>query len=248
VSTTPGPNPLLALTPSQVNRAQSEQWRQIIRQSLADTRCAAPAFLITDLDPVTQTVTAQIAIQERVRTSKGTVWMDLPAIPFVPVVIPRGGGYSVTLPLKKGDEGLLVFCDACIDFWWQSGQTNSATGTQRQNEVRRHYIHDCGFVPGMFSQPSVLSDYSLDSLQIRRDDGSALVDINENTVTVTGASLVQLSAPAVDATDGSGTAQALVNDTFYQWYVANIMPFLVSKGYAGPGVPTGSETTILKGQ
>jgi len=197
MSTTPGPNTLLALSPSQVNRAQSEQWRQAIRQALADTRCSSPAFLTEDIDPVTQTVTVQISIQERVRTALGPQWWDVPPIVKVPVIMPRGGGWAVTLPLKKGDEGLLIFCDTCLDNWWANGQNNSpvavntgvSSGSQRQNEVRRHYVHDCGFWPGMWSQPNVLAGYSTDSLQIRSEDLSTVMDFAVDGITITAPSL-----------------------------------------------------------
>ena len=256
MSTSSVPNPLLALSPSQVNRAQSEQWRQAIRQALADTRCATPAFLTEDVDITTQTVTVQISIQERVRTPTGPQWWDIPPIIMVPIIAPRGGGYSVTLPLKKGDEGLLIFCDTCFDLWWRDGQEgtvaqntlNSGGKTQKQNEVRRHYIHDCGFWPGMWSQKNLLTSYATDSLQIRTDDGATVIDVSTTDgVTVTTDQTVRLSAPTVNA-DNGGTPLALVNDTFYQWYVANVQPFLVGKGYSGPPIPIGSETTVLKGQ
>ncbi len=249
MATSPQANPLLNLSPSQVNRADTAQWRQLLKQAAVDTRCATPAFLVEDLG-ADQTVSVQVAIQERARLSTGVEWLDIPVIRMVPVILPRGGGYSVTLPLKKGDEGLLIFCDTCFDFWWANGQQNSppptyppgapVSGSQRQNEVRRHHLHDCGFWPGMWSQPNLLTAYSTSSLQIRRDDATVLVDVSGSGVAITG--------PAVTAQASGGTPQALMNDTFYQWYVTNIQPFLVSKGYAGPGVPTGSETTVLKGQ
>lgn len=228
------------LTPSQINYAEPAQWRQLVRQALDDTRCATPAFLVEDMNTTAQTVTVQIALQERVRTAKAVQWWDIPPITNVPIVTPRGGGYSITLPLKNGDEGLLVFCDTCFDNWWVNGKSSAppasnvskASGSQRQLEVRRHHVHDCGFVPGMWSQPHVLPSYSSNSLQIRTDDGNTIIDVSAGSVKVTGGS----------------TAQALVNDTFFQWYVANVQPFLVSKGYLGPPVPSGSETTILKGQ
>lgn len=229
------------LTPAQINSAEPTQWSQIVRQSLSDARFSTTAFLAEDLDPIKQTVTVQIAIQERVRPANGAAqWLDVPPIILVPILIPRGGGYSITLPLKKGDEGLLVFCDTCFDNWWVNGQNNAppaanvstASGSQRQLEVRRHHVHDCGFIPGMYSQPNTLSNYSADSLQIRTDDGSIVVDVSTAGVKVTG----------------GGTALALMNDNFYQWFVANAEPFLVSKGYTGPPVPLDSETTILKGQ
>lgn len=241
----------VALTPFQLNYSEAEQFRQIVRQHGVDLRVSIPAFLAEDMDVTTQTVTVQIAIQERVRTQKGAQWWDLPPIRFVPIAIPRGGGFSITLPLKKGDEGLLVFCDACFDNWWLNGQNNAPraqnidpsqpiSGSQTQLSVRRHDFWDCGFIPGMFSQPNILTNYSTSSLQIRSDDGDTIIDVAEAGVTIT--------ADAVNVEDIGGTPQALMNDTFFQWYQTNIQPFLVSKGYAGPGIPAGSETTILKGQ
>jgi Phage protein Gp138 N-terminal domain len=245
--TTPG------LTPSQLNYADSAQWKQFVRQALADTRCGTPAFLVADMGvgSAPQTVTAQIAIQERVRVPAGQAWYDIPPIINVPVQMPRGGGFSVTLPLKKGDEGFLVFSDTCFDNWWLNGQNNappaqnqpplpgpSPSGTQRQFEVRRHYVHDCVFVPGVWSQPNVLENYSTDSLQIRTDDGATVIDVSESGVRVKGAT--------VTAANG-GAALALVNDTFFQYFVTKVQPFLVSLGFTGT-VPAGCETTILKGQ
>ena len=232
---TPGQNPLLALTPSQVIRTQGEQWRQFVRQALMETRCACPGFLTEDLG-ADQTVTVQLAIQERVRVvPTGAVaaasalgaagasggqkaqWWDVPPIVHVPIMTPRGGGYSITLPLKKGDEGMVVFCDACIDFWWANGQANSpvadntgvSSGSQRQNEVRHHYVHDCGFYPGLWSKPNALENYSTDSLQVRSDDGTVFIDVAGSGIT--------LNAPLVVATQnlqvGNGATGSFTTPT-----------------------------------
>jgi len=218
-----------------------------VKQALDDTRCATPAFLAEDLNASQQTVTVQIAIQERVRPANGAAqWWDVPPIVNVPIVVPRGGGYSITLPLKKGDQGLLVFCDTCFDNWWVNGQQNappaynvsSPSGSQRQLEVRRHHVHDCGFLPGMWSQNNLLSDYATDSLQIRSDDGATSIDVSASGVRVKGTSIT--------AANG-GTALALVNDNFYQWFVDVYMPSVQYKT-TQPPVPTNPETTILKGQ
>lgn len=240
-----GPPP--GLTPTQVNSSEAAQWKQIVRQSLSDARVASPAFLTEDMDIAAQTVTVQVAIQERVRTAAGAQWWDIPPITNVPIVVPRGGGFASTLPLRKGDEGLLVFCDTCFDNWWLHGQDNAPkaanvsnpSGSQTQFEVRRHYVHDCGFIPGIWSQKRLLSNYSADSLQHRTEDGSVLVDVS------TGG--VRLKGPSITA-DNGGETQALVTDAFYQWFSASILPFLRGLGYTGPNPPSNSETTILKGQ
>lgn len=191
------------LTQAQLNAAQSAQWKQAVKQALVDTRCSATGFLVEDMDVDSQTVTVQISIQERVRQQTGTQWWDIPPIGNVPVVMPRGGGYACTLPLKQGDEGLLVFCDTCFDSWWLNGQTNAPkadnvdtpSGSQRQFEVRRHYVHDCGFIPGMWSQKSTLISYDADNMQIRSDDATQMLEladlgmtINTSQLTITAAS------------------------------------------------------------
>lgn len=236
------------LTPEQLNYSDSAQWRQLARQLSADIRVATPAFLVEDMDAATQTVAVQVALQERVRPPQGPAqWWDLAPVFMVPVVLPSGGGFSLTMPLRKGDEGLLVFCDTCFDNWWRNGQTNAPkadnvdapSGSQQQFVVCRHEYWDCGFVPGMRSQPSVLSGYSTSSAQLRTDDGAVYADVAAGGVTLRG--------PAVTASNG-GAAQALVTDGFYQWYLTNVLPFLQGLGYTGPTPPANSETTILKGQ
>lgn len=240
MATTPG------LTPSQLNYAESAQWKQIIKQALADTRCATPAFLTEDVNTDTQTVTVQIAIQERVRVPVGQQWWDVPPIVNVPIVVPRGGGFSVTLPLKKGDSGLLIFCDTCFDNWWLNGTTNSppayvnettqkVSGSQRQFEVRRHWVHDCGFLPGMWSQQDVLTDYSADSLQIRSDDGSTIIDVSDEGVAIKG--------DTVTASDG-GATQALMTQAWQTWFTVNVLPHITTGVI--PVQP--STTTVLKGE
>ena len=238
--------PVNTLNPAQVNYSDAAQYWQIVKQALDDTRVATPAFLTEDMDAIEQTVTAQIAISERVRTSKGAQWTQITPVAHVPVVLPRGGGYALTLPLKKGDEGLLVFCDTCFDYWWKYGALNGG-GSRPQLEVRRHHFWDCGFIPGMCSQVNLLPNYSATSAQLRSDDGTTVIDLSSAGITLKTDGAITLDAGSVAADDGSG-AQFLMNDTFFQWYVTNIQPFLVSKGYTGPAVPMGSETTVLKGQ
>jgi hypothetical protein len=258
VSTQPTPNPLFSLTAAQVNRDQSAQFLQLIKQAMAKARVAIPAFLTDDMDPATQTVTVQIAIQELVRTTNGPAYMDVPPVVFVPIGVQRAGGFSSTLPLKKGDEGFLVFFDACVDFWWTNGQGSSppptmpkgaqASGSQRQNELRRHYVHDCVFMPCLWSQPNLLPDYSTDSAQLRADDGTAFVDVAENVVTVSGADLVAVEAPSVTLSTGTGATQFLATAALETWLVTSVLPFLMSLGYTGPPPPTNSVTTVVQGQ
>lgn len=214
------------LSPTQINYSQVAQWLQLMRQFGFDLRVSIPAILTDDMDPDEQTVSVQIAIQERVRTPTGPEWTTLTPVLHVPIIIPRGGGTSITLPLKEGDEGMLIFCDCCFDLWWNRG------GVQNQIGDHRHEFWDCGFLPGMYSQPNALANYSTDSLQVRMDDGSAIVDV---------------STAKVKVMNHGGTPQKLVTDAFYQWFVTQLMP-LIPFTSTPPPPPANAETTILEGQ
>lgn len=162
--------PFSQLTPDQIGYAESSQWKELLRQSLADLRVSIPA-IVESFDSSDQTVTVNVALLESLQTPVGLQSFKIPSIGKVPVCFQSAGGFSLTLPIKAGDEGMLVFCDMCIDLWWTRG------GVQEQFERRRHDLSDCGFFPSGRSLPRALANYSTDSAQIRLDDGSAYIEL-----------------------------------------------------------------------
>ena len=113
------------------------------------------------------TATVQPAIKAQQRDVKG-VWSDvtLPLCLDVPVQFPGGGGFALTMPMKKGTEGILIFASRCIDAWWQSG------GIQKQAELRMHDLSDGMFIPGIFSQPNKLENVNTDFPELRNKEGT----------------------------------------------------------------------------
>lgn len=121
------------------------------------------------------TATIQPAIQARVTAQDGTQsFVNLPLLIHVPVVFPRGGGISITFPLAADDEVLVVFASRCIDGWWSQG------GIQPQAEFRMHDLSDGFCIPGVYSQPNVISNISDNSVQIRTDDGKAFLELTQD--------------------------------------------------------------------
>ena len=235
------------LSPQQAHSADTAQWKQAIRQALCDLRVAVPG-IIQSFDPAKQLAVVQIALRENVRTvvdktTGVTAWRDTTIEPLqdVPVVLPRGGGYTLTLPLRAGDECLLVFSDMARDLWWVRG------GVQNQFEKRRHDLSDAFCIPGPWSHPRALPNYSTTSTQLRSDDGTVVIDVASTGVTVT-APVVKAISPEVTIGSSGGTAQALVNQAWLTWYETCIQPFLVSKGYSGPAAPVVSTTTVLEAE
>lgn len=118
------------------------------------------------------TCVVQPAIQAQLRLPNGTFQLvTLKPLVDVPVIFPSGGGFTLTFPVKQGDECLVVFASRCIDGWWQSG------GVQAPIEVRLHDLSDGFALVGPRSQPRVLSAISTTTTQLRSDDGAAYVEI-----------------------------------------------------------------------
>src|SRR5260364_511 len=128
-----------------------EALRAAIHGALINVWTALPG-IVQSFDAHALTVTVRPAIQGVVRrldretATVRTEAVELPLLGDVPVFFPRGGGCTLTFPVQKGDECVVVFASRCIDGWWQSG------GVQRPMEPRRHDLSDGFAFIGPFSQ------------------------------------------------------------------------------------------------
>lgn len=162
------------LSQSEFLQANTAQWKTALQQALVDLRVSIPAIVQSvNYDNNPPTVTVQVAIKEVEKTPEGPKIHVISPIANVPIVLPSAGGFSLTLPVAAGDEGLLVFCDMCIDLWWTRG------GVQDQLLRCRHDISDCGFIPGMRSQAKPIPNWSQNTAQLRTDDGTAYLELTK---------------------------------------------------------------------
>lgn len=209
---------------------------QALHQFECGLRVAMPAIVVANQagDPFNaqlQTVSVQPAIQEVMRLNAVPTLTNLPILDDVPIAVARAGGWSLTLPIAIGDECLVVFTDMAMDIWWQNG------GIQKQpdGKLYRHDIGDGIAIFGLGSNPRALANYSTSSAQLRSDDGTVVIDLAAAGITVTAPMMTVGSTPL-----------PLMNQNFLDWFTTNIIPFLESKGYAGPPPPTDSATTVLE--
>lgn len=173
---------------------QTEAYRKLLDNFGFKTRVASPG-IIQSFDATKQTVTVQLALNEKIVVDGVQTWETIPLLVDVPILMPRAGGFTLTMPVTIGDECLVVFSDCCFDAWWQSG------GIQNQIDRRRHDLSDGFAILGVWSQPRVISGYSTDSAQLRSDDGTSVVEVKANeinitapTINIAGASLVNIEA------------------------------------------------------
>ena len=180
------------------------QWAEALASFGRTLRVALPGTVVS-FNAAAQTVVVQPAIteNERVRQGGGTVApQPLPPLVDVPVLLPRAGGFTLTMPIQPGDECLVVFGDCCSDAWWQSG---SANGPQNQFETRRHSLADGFAIVGIWNQTRVLSSYSTDSAQLRSDDGTVKIDVAASAVTVSAPTVTVTGSQHVNITGAGNT-------------------------------------------
>lgn len=134
-------------------------------------------------------------IQIGIKGESGGESTNLSVLTNVPVVFPRGGGVTMTFPIKAGDECLLIFGDRCIDFWHQSGDI------QETVDERQHDLSDAFALIGPQSQAKKISGISTSAAQFRSDDGGAYVEINPTDHTVTVQTSGKLIANAQGGTE-----------------------------------------------
>jgi hypothetical protein len=172
------------------------QWTAAFRAFARGLRVAMPG-VIQSFNATQQTAIVQLALTDQVLQAGALVTITLPELVDVPVVLPRGGGFTLTMPLSLGDECLVVFGDMDIGAWWQSGGVGN-----NQIHLRRHSLADGFCIPGPWSQPRVLSNYSTSSAQLRSEDGTVVVDVAGSQITLTAPTVTVAGSSAVNITGG----------------------------------------------
>ncbi|RQZ76384.1 hypothetical protein DF052_00045 [Burkholderia glumae] len=166
---------------------------------------------IESFNAAAQTCTVQLTVSAQVRADDGSVSSEaLPVLVDCPAQFPSGGNSTLTFPVTKGDECLVVFASRCIDAWWQLG------GVQEQVEVRMHSLSDGFALLGFRSQPRVLANVSTTSAQLRSDDGATFIDLNPTagTLKLVAPGGLEIDAPTVKVNAGTSVEVNSPQSTF----------------------------------
>ncbi len=161
----------MALTLNELSPDQLSIIQDAIRSELANLWTALPCE-VDSYNSEAVTVNVQPLIKIPIRTESGDIeTVELPVIQDVPVIFPCAGGFTITHPIKKGDECLVSFADRNIDLWWQSG------GIQNPFDMRKHDLSDGFAFFRPQSQTKKISNISTDNLEIRNDANTCKIQI-----------------------------------------------------------------------
>jgi hypothetical protein len=151
---------------------------------------------VDSYNPVTQKASIKPLLKRAFIDNAGNEGLDeLPVLPDVPVIFPRGGGYYLSMPIEKNDNVLLLFCDRSIDTYMVS------TGVVDLDPVdlREHDLSDAVAIPGFFPTPKVIKDVIATDAVFGKEQG-AQIRAKGSTVEVTTAGAPTSTAFVANAT------------------------------------------------
>src|ERR1017187_404165 len=174
------------LTLEQRNAASIQRFLTLKQMIFQEMHCALPGVVLSFDPGPPATVNVQLVVNRRKQTNETpktlglkTQFSSFPILQNVPISIPSGGVWSLTFPIKPGDECEVIFNDMAIDNWFHAG------GIVNPTSPRNHDLTDAIAIFGLRSTPRALYDYSPDTAQLRNDDGTVVIDMAAGQVTIT---------------------------------------------------------------
>lgn len=165
---------------------------------------------IESFDASTQTAKVQPAIRRIFITgdskSKTVTPVELPQLINVPVIFPRGGGFSLTFPVVAGDECLLIFNERSIDNWHENGGVNTPSSK------RFHSLSDAVCLVGLSSKPNKIPNYDPTNVQLKADNDDVSITLKADGGLAQVATVVDITAPTINLNGQVTISQGLKVD------------------------------------
>lgn len=170
------------------NPTQAGAFELQFARMTAQIRCAMPG-VIQSFDPATQTATVQPALKMKITLGKDVSHLSLPVVQNVPVVLPfaQTAGLLLTLPIKAGDECLLIFADRGMDNFIQAGgvQPTPSSGNEDTTTPRAHHLTDAICIPGIISNPQAVPEYNTEHIELRDRERKQYISLGPEGITIT---------------------------------------------------------------
>lgn len=201
-------------------------FQQLKTETFKDLRVCLPGT-ISGVDAATGTVSVNPGVMQNIAQQGFPKGMDFkyPTLTMCPVFTLQGGGVGAVMPVKIGDECLIVFSDRCIEAWYRTGQANPLPS------LRMHDIAD-GFVlvglnsaqnklktPLAANEGGICATKNLTGAKVVVNSMTNLVDISngtKNLATILGTLVTTINslnttlATMTTASIASGTTQTVI--------------------------------------
>lgn len=203
-----------------------------INTYLKDVHTMLPGQIV-NFDPVEQLAD----IQPQLKRNIDGELVNLPVLSQVPVRFLKSGDFTITFPLKAGDEVALYFIERSIDNWLEDG------GIQSPNDFRKFDLSDAYAVPVLYSQQQKITNFDPDNMVIKSTNGKSKITLKtDGTISMeTTANTEITSAKTIinNDLDVTGTITAPIIEAATSLKISGSE----LKGHVHGGVTAGSANT-----
>ena len=151
--------------------------------------------IVQSFNSVLQEANILIAYQQVTSVSPLGVktFAEFPVLLNVPVEFQGGGGFTLTMPVSKGDECLVLFNDRELDAWLINGTVSPPI-----LDIA-HDLRDAIAIVGIRNNTRALANFSTTSTQLRSDDGLTYVEVaGGGIVNVVAPTSINMTAPNIN--------------------------------------------------
>ena len=141
--------------------------KETVNAKLLETKNMLPGVIVK-YDYKTQKADVQPTL--KMKSIDGTVF-EMPVIYNVPVAHPRAGDAFIHMPLKKGNNVMLIFSDRSLDNWLSSG------GVVDPKDSRMHHLSDAVAYPGLYPFNEPLSLNNGNDIIIKNKSGGSFLEV-----------------------------------------------------------------------
>lgn len=183
------------MTTSRFGQSRSPELAEVLlalKANIFDGLSVAMPATIVSYTAATQVAKVKPLLKRAVVGEDGTtIQEELPEIPQVPVMFPRGGGYFLTFPLLPGDMVMLVFMDKSIDTFMIS----AGNVAMDQVDLRMHHLTDAVAIPGFYplTKPIIDTDLATHALFGVSDPSSMKVKNSLGSIEITTTGQVDIN-------------------------------------------------------
>jgi hypothetical protein len=165
------------------NTTLTNLFKRSFVEMMKDVATSIPGRVIA-FDTVTQRAQVQIGIVRK--DVNGVEFTPSPLIE-VPVYFAGGSQFHIEHQIDPLDEGIILFSQRCIDAWVNSG------GVALNPIMRFHSQNDAMFLPGLRSNPNVITLFDNNGVKIRNQVGDHHVWLkNDGTIEFTNTNATML--------------------------------------------------------
>lgn len=168
---------------SQIIGNKERSYNQFADDITGKLYCALPA-IVESVNYENQTIEASpVTIMKRTDDAGMVTDFKLPMLVDVPFQCYKGGGYSITVPVKQGDECLIIFTDVDFSAWFQNGGFNYA-----EHSFQHSYTNAIAII-GISSEVNAIPNYNPNAIEVRNADASEKISLSEGNITLKSATI-----------------------------------------------------------